>query len=126
MESFGTLTVYAYTSNARLPVEGATITVSQSCEENAPVLQSAVTDRSGYIPPLRVATPAPSEGLSPDQGVPFASVCILITHPNYETERISNVQVFPNIITVQNFQLVPANPLYGDEMLDYNTPNQNL
>ncbi|MBP3313533.1 MAG: hypothetical protein J6K84_02615 [Oscillospiraceae bacterium] len=126
MENFGTLTVYAYTSDARLPVEGARVTIRRSCDENAEILADAVTDRSGYIPPTRIPTSAPSQSQSPDQATPFTTVCIRISHPAYETEQTSGVQVFPNIITVQNFRMVPINPMYGDETLEFDTPEQNL
>lgn len=126
MENFGTLTVYAYTSNARLPVVGAKVSIRRSCSENAEELAFAVTDRSGYIPPTRIATSAPSQSLSPNQSTPFTTVCIRITHPDYETEQAAGVQVFPNVITVQNFRMIPVNPIYGDETLEFDTPQQNL
>ncbi len=126
MENFGTLTVYAYTSNARLPVEGARVSIRRSCGEGAEELANAITDRSGYIPPTRIATSAPSQSQSPDQATPFTTVCIRITHPDYETEQTAGVQVFPNVITVQNFRMVPVNPIYGDETLEFDTPQQNL
>ncbi len=126
MENFGTLTVYAYTSNARLPVEGARVSIRRSCGEGAEELANAITDRSGYIPPTRISTSAPSQSQSPDQDTPFTTVCIRITHPDYETEQTAGVQVFPNVITVQNFRMVPVNPIYGDETLEFDTPQQNL
>lgn len=122
MENFGFVTVYAYTSNARLPVEGALVRISQGEEE----LFLGKTDRSGYVAPLRVAAPALADSQSPNGSTPFATVDIRITHPDYETEKAMNVQVFPGTVTVQSFRMIPENPQYGGSEVDIETSNQNL
>ncbi len=124
MEYFGTLTIYAYTSNSRIPVEGADVTILRSLAPGAEVLAQATTDRSGYIAPVRIPAPAFSEGLTPNNGTPFSTVAIRITHPDYETEEISGVQIFPNTITVQSFRLIPL--AYQNETQSFDTPPQNL
>ena len=126
METNGTLTVYAYTSDAQLPVEGASVVIRESLSEDAKVLATALTDRRGYIPPVRIAAPAPFQSQAPDRATPFATVAITITHPNYETEKISGVQVFPNTVTVQSFRMIPVNPQYPALEQDFETPAQNL
>ena len=126
MENFGTLTVYAYTSDARLPVEGAEVAILESLEPGAAVLSAARTDRSGYITPVRIPSPAFSQSQTPGNGTPFATVAIRITHPDYEEEEISGVQVFPNTVTVQSFRLIPLNPTYQNETQIFTTPPQNL
>lgn len=122
MESFGTLTVYAYTSNARIPVEGAEVTIY----DGARVLATEKTDRSGYISPVRILSPALSQSQTPNGETPFYTVSVTITHPDYETEKIAGVQVFPNVVTVQSFRMIPVNPQYPNEELDFDTPSQNL
>lgn len=122
MEPFGTLTVYAYTSNARLPVEGAMVTV----KNESTVLAEARTDRSGYITPVRISAPNASQSQSPNQLSPFYTVDVTITHPDYETEKAKGVQVFPNVITVQAFRMLPLSPQYPGSELDIDTPPQNL
>jgi len=122
MESYGTITVYVYTSDARLPVEGAKIVIVQGDE----ILATAYTDRSGYITPVTVSAPAAGQSQSPNQSAPFSTVRIQITHPDYETEKISGVQVFPDTVTVQSVRLIPANPLYPGQDVDIDTPAQDL
>ena len=126
MESFGTITVYAYTSDARVPISGARVTIARDTSENAEILARAVTDRSGYIVPVTVPAPAPSQSQSPDQSTPFATVAIKITHPDYETEKIGGVQIFPGTITVKSFRMIPVSPQYPGGELDLETPPQNL
>jgi len=122
MESYGTITVYVYTSDARLPVEGAKIVIVQGDE----ILATAYTDRSGYITPVTVSAPAASQSQSPDGATPFNTVGIRITHPDYETEKIGGVQVFPGTVTVQSVRMIPANPLYPWQEVDIDTPSQDL
>ena len=125
MENYGTLTVYAYTSASRIPVEGATVTILQSLTPGAEVIAAARTDRSGYITPIRIPSPAFTQGLTPNNGTPFATVAITITHPDYETEEISGVQVFPNTVTVQSFRLIPSSYAENAPQI-FDTPPQNL
>lgn len=122
MENYGTITVYAYTSEARLPVEGAKVTVQR---DQAPPV-TAYTDRSGYIAPVTVAAPSASQSQSPDQATPFATANITVTHPDYEKEKFTGVQVFPGTVTVQSVRMIPSNPLYPGLELDIDTPAQNL
>lgn len=126
MENYGTLTVYAYTSNARIPVEGADVTILQSLEPGADILAQAKTDRSGYITPVRIPSPAFIQSQTPDGGPAFATVAVRIIHPDYEEEEISGVQVFPNTVTVQSFRLIPINPQFENESQIFTTPPQNL
>jgi len=69
-------------------------------------------------------SPAFSQGLTPGNGIPFATVAIRITHPDYETEEIGGVQVFPNTVTVQSFRMIPL--AYSNETQSFTTPPQNL
>ena len=125
MEHFGTLTVYAYTSDARLPVEGAKVVIRQG-PEGDDILAERITDRSGYLPPVRIASPSKEESQTPDQAIPFSTVTVTITHPDYETEHITGVQVFPNTVTVQSFRMIPKNTAYPGQEQDFETPAQNL
>lgn len=125
VENYGTLTVYAYTSASRIPVEGALVTISENPAPNAKIIASARTDRSGYIRPVRIPSPAFTQGLTPNNGTPFATVAVTITHPDYETEEISGVQVFPNTVTVQSFRMIPASYAENSPQI-FDTPPQNL
>jgi len=124
MDYFGTLTVYAYTSRSRIPVVNAEVTIAESLQPGANVIARERTDRSGYISPVRIPSPAFSQGLTPGNGIPFATVAIRITHPDYETEEIGGVQVFPNTVTVQSFRMIPL--AYSNETQSFTTPPQNL
>ena len=125
MDYSGLVVVYAYTSDARIPVEGAVVTVAESLSPGAAVYAVEKTDRSGYIRPVRIPAPAFSQSQTPGNGVPFATVSIRIAHPGYDREDNSGVQVFPNTVTVQSFQLQPAAQNL-DQSISFTTPPQNL
>ena len=122
MESYGTLAVYAYTSDARLPVVGAQVTVTAADG----ILAQEYTDRSGYTTAIRIPTPPPKKSQAPDEETPFATVSVTISHPDYEPEKALDVQVFPNVVTVQRFAMLPSNPLYPGQETEINTPAQAL
>ena len=122
MENYGTVTVYAYTSDARLPVAGAKVTVTGSAAPQT----TAYTDRSGYVPPVTVPAPAAAQSQTPNRTTPFATVDITVSHPDYETEKFTGVQVFPGTVTVQSVRMIPANPLYPGLEVDIDTPAQDL
>lgn len=125
MADHGTLSVYAYTSDARIPVADANVTVTKDLQPGSPILAEAVTDPDGYIPPVRLDAPPLSESDSPGQKTPFATVAITIRHPRYRTESADDVQIFPGTETIQGFRMIPIRTP-GRDMEPYATPQQNL
>ena len=125
MENYGVLTVYAYTSMARLPVSGAEVVITRDLQPDAEVLSHQFTDRSGRIMPVRLDAPALYGSQEPERKDPFYTAAITIRHPGYETESVDGVQIFPNTVTVQNFRMIPVLPA-EDHHLVINTPPQNL
>lgn len=107
MPATGLLTVRVYTSDAKLPIAGAAVTITQETKNGSRLLASRITDESGKITPVRVDTPELSGSLSPGTNNPFAIVNVLVDHPDYERVLIENVQLFPGILTQQNVDLLP-------------------
>lgn len=122
--SQGYFTSQAVTSNASIPVENATVIVTQG----QTLLAVRTTDRSGNTAPIAIDTPELSESLSPDNGVPFALVDVAIDHPEYQRIVANNVQIFPNVYTRQTFALIPlsALPEQWNQTETFDTPPQNL
>ena len=85
MEGTGTLTVRVITSRAQLPVEGATVVVTQrGTGGKYQLLSVQATDRSGATKPVAISTPALGESTHPGSSVPPYAVCdVWAEHPGY-------------------------------------------
>ena len=68
-----------------------------------------LTDRSGqFREPIPIEVPPLSAGQSPDTGVlPFTAVNMYARAENFEEIYIKNVQIFPEIVTYQNLEMIP-------------------
>ena len=110
MTSAGKLSVRVYASQAELPLEGATVVVTQQDGRGKYRLVSIQsTDSSGHIRTIEVPTPAAGESTHP---VPpgeaaFAVFSVWAEHAGYMMLQVNGVQVFPGVETVQEMELIP-------------------
>lgn len=111
MKITGTLTVRVYTSQAQIPLEGATVVVTTQGEEGKlRLLTIQSTDRSGEIRSIRVEAPAAGESTSVHESgepAPFTVCDVWAEHPGYALVRVNGVQVFAGVETIQNIELLP-------------------
>lgn len=122
----GYLTVHAYTSDAQLPLKDVAIKITDSADNT---LAMALTDRSGTIGSVSVTVPDSAAGQQPDTGtIPFGLVNIYAQKGNYLQIESENVQIFPDILTLQNLEMIPLGELPDQWNQDeiFNTPPQNL
>jgi hypothetical protein len=102
METMGSLTIRVYTGQAQIPVEGATVVVTQPGENGK--------YDCGKIAAVSISTPAAWESTQPNAGQtqpPFALCSVWAEHPGYATLKVEGVQIFPGVETVQNMELIP-------------------
>lgn len=88
-----------------------------------------LTDRSGQIEPIPITVPDRAASQTPNTGIiPFTAVNIYARLENYEQIEAENVQVFPNVVTTQNLEMIPLSefPDKWTETEIFNTPPQNL
>ena len=111
MQSTGTLTVRVYTSQAQIPLKGATVVATAPGEGGKrKLLTVQSTNSSGTICPVRVDTPTVGESAFPHAAgapVPFAVCDVWAEHPGYGLLHMEGVQIFPGVETVQNIEMVP-------------------
>ena len=108
MQQQGTLVVRVYTTQAQLPVEGATVVVTRREGDGMPELLSVqTTDSSGRTHPVSVESPAVGESVSPGGRDPFAIFTVWAEHPGYAMLRAEGVQIFPGVETVQEMEMIP-------------------
>ncbi len=112
MQATGTLSVRVFTSQAQIPLEGATVVVATAGEEGKYKLLSIQnTDSSGKTRTITIDAPALGESTSPGglpgPGAPFAQCNVWAEQPGYAMLQVENVQIFPGMETVQNMELIP-------------------
>ena len=126
MPSSGYIQVHAYTSNAQIPLEDVSVTVTAS---DGTAIAMRLTDRSGRITPIEVPTPELSESQSPGSPeAPFTSVTLHTRLRGYEQIEADNVQVFADTVTLQDLEMIPLSelPAAWDQSETFRTPPQNL
>ena len=108
MPQTGSLVVRAFTSQAQLPVSGATVIISsQEQDGRRKVFSIQTTDESGGTMPFELEAPDEALGLSPGQAAPFSNYSLVVEHPEYFLATFEQLQVFPGVETVQNVPLIP-------------------
>lgn len=107
MPENGFLSIRTYTSAAEIPIEGASVIVTQKTPEGTKLLASRITDQSGNISAIEIPAPDRSESLQAGTANPFSQVDITVDYPNYERILVENAQIFSGVTTQQNFQLIP-------------------
>ena len=110
-QAAGKLTVRVYTSQAQIPIAGATVVVTApGTGGKRKLLSVQATDRSGEIRPIQISTPVAAESTSPHLPggeAPFAVCNVWAEHPGYTMLEAEGVQIFPGVETVQNMELIP-------------------
>ena len=109
MTQSGRLGVRVYAARAQLPVEGATVAITQKTGNGKyKVISLQETDRNGKIRPVHIPTPGRQESTRPNEGeVPFARCDIWVEEAGYELMVLEDVQVFPGVLSEQQVELEP-------------------
>lgn len=126
MPAIGYIQVRAYTSTAQFPLKDVAITVTAS---DGTAIAMALSDRSGKIRPIAIPVPERSESQSPDPSErPYTVVNLYARKKGYEQIESENLQVFADITTLQNLELIPLAelPVNWDQSVIFDTPPQNL
>ena len=126
LPSTGYIQVHAYASNASLPLQDVAVRIT---DMNDDPIALRLTDRSGLIIPVQISVPDVSASQTPDSGiVPFTRVNIYARLENYERIEAKDVQVFPDVVTLQNLEMIPLSelPESWNQSEIFDTPAQNL
>lgn len=111
MASTGTIIFNVFTSDARIPIEGATVLLRRQ-EAPKELLGIRITNESGQTDPITVVTRDSSYSQVPESTVkPWVGCVAVIEHPGYERVLLDGIQIFPGIVTTQSVQLLPLQEL---------------
>jgi len=126
LSATGYIQVHAYTSNAQIPLEDVAVMITDS---EGKAIAMRMTDRNGRIDPVAITVPNRSASETPSTGViPFTNVNIYARLENYEQIESENVQVFADVVTDQNLEMIPLSefPDQWTKAEIFRTPPQNL
>jgi len=89
-----------------------------------------LTNRSGKLDqPIAITVPDLSASQTPNTGIiPYTAVNLYARLENYEQIEIESLQVFPDVISDQDLQMIPLSelPEKWSQTEIFNTPPQNL
>ena len=127
LSASGYIQVHAYTSNARIPLQGTAVTITGT---DGTGIAMRLTNRNGTLDtPVEITVPDQSASQTPNTGiVPYTSVNLYARLENFETIEIENLQVFAGTLTVQDLLMIPLSelPESWNRLEIFNTPPQNL
>ena len=106
----GSVVARVYTSDAKIPVQGATVIFTNIAEDGQrELLAVRLTNYDGYTDPIFVDAPplSDSRNYSPDANA-YNIINITAEENNYGRILVRNAQVFPDTETVQEFMLIPS------------------
>ena len=106
----GSVVARVYTSDAKIPVQGATVIFTKIAEDGQrELLAVRLTNYDGYTDPIFVDAPplSDSRNYSPD-AIAYNIINITAEENNYGRILVRNAQVFPDTETVQEFMLIPS------------------
>ena len=105
MTEYGYVITKVFTSRGEIPISDASVVVVTA--DGGEVLGARITDSNGKTAPVMVETPSVEMSESPNNGIPFASVNLRISHPDYYTYYVRDAQVFSGQTSVQQAELIP-------------------
>ena len=106
MEGNGSLIFQIYSAHMAIPIKDVSVTVS-SAEEDSNVIAHRITDESGLTKPVFFSTPDAVNSTSPGELQSFTRTNIRLSHPGYYDVIIKNVQIFPDIESIQQMEMIP-------------------
>lgn len=123
----GYIQVHAYTSYAQIPLKDVAVSITDA---SGAAIAFRLTNRNGNLDtPIEIEVPDAASSQSPNTGViPFATVNLYARLNRYEAIQVDNVQIFPNVITLQNLEMIPLSelPKEWNKSEKFTTPPQNL
>ncbi len=110
MAEKGSLVVFVYTARMAIPIKNARVSILRANSNE--LLGFRVTNDEGLTDVYEETTPDTAISLTPQPTEsefvsPFSVVDLQIEHPMYQKILIEDVQIFSNLKSIQNVELIP-------------------
>ena len=131
--SDGSIRVKAYTASGALPIEGVTVKIYGTDENNKDVKYSLITDNDGITKEL--AVPAPDRNLSISPGAnesPYSVYTVELAKKGFYPKRIDGVPIFAKTKAFLPIEMIPevynelGNIIKQDNLNSIIYENENL
>lgn len=103
--SKGYIIIKTITSNAKIPIQGSLIAIY--LDDEVTLLSLRESNINGASEIIEIETPDKSLSTKPSKKQPFTKCVIHVIHENYYNIIIKNVQIFPNITSIQEVRMIP-------------------
>ncbi len=104
LQYYGKIRVMVSTARGARPVPGATVIISRETDGKTHLHALQLTNESGETPLIPIPSPPPSEN---QKNPAYYGYDISVYAPGYYREASMQVPVFPNVISIQSFDLIP-------------------
>ncbi len=124
--STGYIQVNTYLSNARIPLKDTAITI---IDDQGNPIAHRLTNRNGQLDtPVAVAVPNMEDSQQPGFEKPYTTVELYAKRKNLEEIHVKGLQVFADIVTTQNLEMIPLSELPNKWITSelFQTTPQNL
>ena len=130
MAGRGTFVAQISAANMTIPIEGASVTITEANMQVPQLISFQETDMNGRTAPIGFDTPDISLSETPGNPKPFAVINVQVDMPLYHTVLIKNVQVFPDRESLQQVEMIPVAEHAGFEeqyrFITYDVTPQDL
>lgn len=106
-QNIGYLIVNVSTARGAIPLENASVTISDSEAEGNPIVTVVSTDNSGKTPRIALAAPNRSISMQPGTEKPYATYLVEIEKQGYYPVSNNGVPIFSGITSIQPVEMIP-------------------
>lgn len=100
----GTLRVQVTTAGGAVPIDGATVTIT---DKDGNFIEKQTTDNSGRTEPVALPAPPFEYSQKPGSILPYSTYSMRVEMPGYYTEEFLNIAVFDTVASIQPVALEP-------------------
>ena len=135
-EGLGYMIVRVTTARGAIPLEGATVIVSdyfgEDEKERGNAIYTLTTNSSGLTDKFALPAPPRSLSMTPGNGKSYLTYNIAVTKDGYYQQNYINAPIFDGITSIQSADMIPLSDNGQTDRFDpygnifYETENQNL